>query len=718
MSNSQELSQLASGKILSHHLDRLAIVYVRQSTLQQVLEHQESTRLQYGLSQRAEALGWQAERVMTIDDDLGKSGSSAEGRIGFQRLVSEVGLNHVGLILGIEMSRLARCSKDWHQLLEICALFGTLIADLDGVYDPSNYNDRLLLGLKGTMSEAELHILKQRMVQGKLNKAKRGELGFLLPIGYVRRPSGEIRFEPDEQAQQVVRLIFRKFEDLGSLAAVLQYLVRHQIQIGVRVNSGANKGDLEWRRPNRATLQNILKSPVYAGAYAYGRSHIDPRKRIAGRPHTGQVVTPREDWQVLIKDHHPAYISWEQYEAHLAQLKANQTRADELGLARHGISLLSGLLICGKCGSRMTVQYHRGNQHRYICCREATNYGGEICQCLSGQCLDQYVSTQVLKALEPAAIELSLEAAQHLEQERAELEQLWQKRLERANYEAERAGRHYRSVEPENRLVARQLAQEWEAKLNEKQKLQEEYQRLIHQQSKNLSNQELQAIRALATNLPVLWNAQTTTQSQRKEIIRQVIQKIAVTVQGQSEHVDVTLDWVGGWSCQARIKRPVSKWTQLSNYPQLCNRLQQLSESGLSVDDITQHLNQEGFYPPKRRETFNSEGTRGLMRRLGLRAPRQLSSQMPLAEHEWLLKELADALAMPSVTLYDWVRRGWVRARREDTYPRLWIIWADEAELVRLRQHRQQPVGHILRQRWNRQVPDIAVAPASSTSEQ
>ena len=718
MRNSPEVSQLASGKILPHHLDRLAIVYVRQSTLQQVLDHQESTRLQYGLNQRAEALGWQAERVMIIDDDLGKSGSSAEGRIGFQRLVSEVGLNHVGLILGIEMSRLARCSKDWHQLLEICALFGTLIADLDGVYDPSQYNDRLLLGLKGTMSEAELHIMKQRMVHGKLNKAKRGELGFLLPIGYVRRPCGEIRFEPDEQAQQVVRLIFRKFEDLGSLAAVLQYLVRHQIQIGVRVNSGANQGDLEWRRPNRATLQNILKSPVYAGAYAYGRSHIDPRKRITGRPHTGQVVTPREDWQVLIKDHHPAYISWEQYEAHLAQLKANQTRADELGLARHGISLLSGLLICGKCGSRMTVQYHRGKQHRYICCREATDYGGEICQCLSGQCLDKYVSTQVLKALEPAAIELSLDAAQHLEQERAELEQLWQKRLERADYEAERAGRHYRSVEPENRLVARQLAQEWEAKLNEKQKLQEEYQRLIHQQPKNLSNYELQAIRALATNLPVLWNAQTTTQSQRKEIVRQVIHEISVTVQGQSEHVDVTLDWVGGWACQARIKRPVSKWTQLSNYPQLCKRLQQLSESGLSIDDITQQLNQEGFYPPKRRETFNSEGTRSLMRRLGLRDPRQDSNQIPLAKHEWLLRELADALAMPSVTLYDWVRRGWVRARQEDTYPRFWIIWADEAELARLKQHRQQPVGHILRQRWNRQVPDIAIAPASQPSEQ
>ena len=263
-----------SEKIQPHHLERLAVVYVRQSTLQQVLDHQESTRLQYGLVHRAEAFGWSCERVLTIDDDLGKSGSSVEGRVGFQRLVTEVGLNHVGLILGVEMSRLARSSKDWHQLLEICALFGTLIADLDGVYDPAQYNDRLLLGLKGTMSEAELHILKQRMVQGKRNKAQRGELGFHVPIGYIRRPSSEIRFDPDEQVQQVVKLIFRKFEELGTLNAVLRYLVSHQIQVGVRVMSGLSKGDLEWRRPNRTTLQNLLKNPVYAGAYAYGRSHF------------------------------------------------------------------------------------------------------------------------------------------------------------------------------------------------------------------------------------------------------------------------------------------------------------------------------------------------------------------------------------------------------------------------------------------------------------
>lgn len=714
MNPKDESMRWRSEKIQPHHLERLAVVYVRQSTLQQVLDHQESTRLQYGLVHRAEAFGWSQERVLTIDDDLGKSGSSVEGRVGFQRLVTEVGLNHVGLILGVEMSRLARSSKDWHQLLEVCALFGTLIADLDGVYDPAQYNDRLLLGLKGTMSEAELHILKQRMEEGKRNKAQRGELGFHVPIGYLRRPSGEVRFDPDEQVQQVVKLIFRKFEELGTLNAVLRYLVSHQIQLGVRVMSGLNKGDLEWRRPNRTTLQNLLKNPVYAGAYAYGRSHFDPRKQKAGRPHTGHVVTPMQDWQVLIQDHHPAYISWEQYQRNLAQLQSNQTRADELGLARQGTSLLSGLLICGRCNCRMSVQYQRQQHHRYLCCQEMTDYGGALCQHLSGACLDELVSQQVLQALEPAALELSLEAATHLEQERTELDQLWQKRLERSAFEAERAGRHYRLVEPENRLVARQLALEWETKLSVHQKLQEDYQRFTHQQPRLLTDVEQQMIRKLAENIPALWNAKTTTQVQRKEIIRQVIRRIIVDVEGDSERVKLTIEWMGNSISNVELIRPVAKWTQLSNYPQLCQRLKELVQSGATTEEIAQSLNQEGFYPPKRRKTFNAEEVRALMRRLGLVTPRIPENQASLAEHEWWLPQLAGVLQMPTVTLYNWVRRGWVKARQQSEFPKQWIIWADEVELERLKTHRQQPTGAILRQRWQGEVPVIAIPPMSN----
>jgi len=578
INHNPEKWELRSEKILPCHWERLAVVYVRQSTLQQVLDHQESTRLQYGLVNRAQALGWSEERVLVIDDDLGTSGASVQGREGFQQLVAEVGLNHVGLILGVEMSRLARSSKDWHQLLEICVLFGTLIADLDGVYDPSQYNDRLLLGLKGTMSEAELHILKQRMTQGKLNKARRGELNLPLPSGYVQRASGEVTFDPDEQVQQIVKLIFQKFDDLGTLNAVLCYLVQHGIQLGIRLRTGPSKGELEWRRPNRMTLQNLLKNPVYAGAYAYGRRQIDPRKKQAGRPSTGRVVIEPEDWLVLLKDRLPAYISWEQYQQNLAQLKSNQARADELGAVRHGSALLSGLLVCGHCNRRMMVHYGQRQHHSYRCSWLATDYGGKICQRIAGRAVDRFVSQQVLVALEPAALELSLEAASHLERERADLDRLWQQRLERAAFETERAGRHYRLVEPENRLVARQLAQEWEEKLAAQQQLQEDYQRFVHKQPRLLSVQEHEMIRQLADNIPALWQATATTDAQRKEIIRQVIARVIVNVEGDSEQVQLTIEWVGGTLTSGIMIRPVAKLTQLSNYPQMCERIRSLGE--------------------------------------------------------------------------------------------------------------------------------------------
>jgi DNA invertase Pin-like site-specific DNA recombinase len=344
-------------KILSRHFERLAVIDVRQSTPQQVLDHQESTRLQYGLVRRAMELGWSAARVLVIDDDWGQSGATAEGRQGFQRLVAEVGLDHVGLVLGVDMSRLARSSKDWHQLLEMCALCGTLIADLDGIYDPSQYNDRLLLGWKGTMSEAELHILTQRMHQGKLHKARRGELRFPLPIGYVRDASDEMRFDPDEPVQQVVRLIFRKFDALGTLHGVLRYLVEQGIELGVRIRKGPAKGGLEWRRPSRMTLQNVRKNPMYAGASAYGRRQGEARKKQPGRPSTGRVTRLRQDYHVLIHDHHPASITWEPYERNVSRFEANRAHADTLGAVRDGASLLAGLVVCGRCGHRMQVRY-------------------------------------------------------------------------------------------------------------------------------------------------------------------------------------------------------------------------------------------------------------------------------------------------------------------------------------------------------------------------
>jgi len=340
---------LSPQKIGPVHLQPLAVVYVRQSTAQQVLQHQESTRLQYGLVNRARELGWPEDRIVVVEDDLGHSAAEGERRVGFQRLVSEVSLDHVGMILGVEISRLARSSKNWHQLLEICALFGTLIADSDGICDPSDFNDRMLLGLKGTMSEAELHVIKQRIHQGKLSKARRGELGFDVPTGYTRNSSGEVIFDPDEEVQQIVQLIFRKFEELGTFHALLRYLVAHDIRIGVRARKVEGKGELQWRAPNQTTLQNMLKNPIYAGAYAYGRRRNDPRKRKPGRCSTGRTSPSPRGWHVLLKDRLPAYIRWDTYEKNLGQLADNRAVADAKGAPRNSNSLLQGLVACGRC---------------------------------------------------------------------------------------------------------------------------------------------------------------------------------------------------------------------------------------------------------------------------------------------------------------------------------------------------------------------------------
>lgn len=697
-----EVLMPSSGKIGPSHLQRLAVIYVRQSTAQQVLLHEESTRLQYGLVGRARRMGWPEQRILIIDDDLGISAASLEGRVGFKRLVSEVSLDHVGLILGVEMSRLARSSKDWHQLLEICALFGTLIADLDGLYDPTDYNDRLLLGLKGTMSEAELHVIKQRMNQGKLSKARRGELNFAVPTGYLRRPSGEVIFDPDEEVQQVVKLIFRKFEELGTLHGVLAYLVEHGIRLGVRVREGGAKGELEWRRPNRMTLQNLLKHPIYAGAYAYGRRRVDPRKKKPGRPSTGRTTTSPEAWHVLIKDHSPAYISWECYERNLKRLAANRAQAEAMGAPREGPSLLQGLLVCGKCGARMTVRYGGSrNRHTYVCARQATDYGGEVCQQLSGPPLDEFIGEKVLQALKPAALELSLEAAKNLESEREELDRLWRMRLERTAYEAERAGRHYRLVEPENRLVGRQLAKEWEEKLAAEQRLKEDYRRFSHEQPRPLSKAERKAIRRLSEDIPALWEARSTTDKDRKEIVRQVIERIVIDAEGTSERVHTRIEWAGGTATEGIMIRPVGKMEHLSYYPKLCERVRSLRAQGMGASQIARRLNEEGYRPPKRREGFDRQSAQDLIHQLGLSRRRlRTEGREELGRHEWWLGELACEIGMPEATLYGWLRRGQLKARQQEKVPYRWIVWADGAEIEWLKRFRARPVGNRLRELW------------------
>jgi DNA invertase Pin-like site-specific DNA recombinase len=696
-------------KIRPEHRDRAAVVYVRQSSRQQVLEHSESTRLQYALAERAVALGWARSRVVVIDDDLGVSAATADSRAGFSRLVTEITMGRVGIVLGIEMSRLARTGRDWHQLLELCSLSGVLLADPDGVYDPGFYNDRLLLGLKGTMSEAELYLIRQRMLSGKLAKAERGELAIPLPIGYVRRPSGEVVLDPDEQAQHVVRLVFDLFARLGTLNGVLRYLAGHQVQLPVRAHSGPAKGEIEWRRPNRETLQIMLHNPVYAGYYAYGRRQVEPRKKIPGRPSTGRVVKDSGQWLVLLPGRLPAYITPEQYEANVARMAANRQTAATPGAPRDGSALLSGLLRCGRCGGhRMSVRYHDGSRrpasaHGYVCAFYQVNYGtGGPCQHIAGPALDAYVTGQVLAAVAPGALEVSLAAAAQAEAERAMLDKLWRQRLERARYAADRARRQYQLAEPENRLVTRQLEKEWEAALAEAGRLQADYQRFTEEQPKTLTAAERAAIQALASDLPRVWEAPSTTQADRKELLRILIEKITVTVVGTSELVDVTITWAGGHQTTGQAVRPVARLDQLSYYPVLLARVTELAEAGCTTRQIAEALNAEGFRPPKRTSRYRPEQVRILLTQHNLRTSHQRGQPAALAvlaPGEWSVSGLAAALGMPTASVYNWIYRGWITARHAPG-SKNWIITADAAEMQQLRERRARPAGFYSRARW------------------
>jgi len=703
---------LNAGKIQRCHLKRLAVVYVRQSTLQQVERHQESTRLQYALAERAVELGWAPDQVLVIDDDLGCSGASAEGRPGFQRLVAEVGLDHIGLVLGIEISRLARSSRDWYQLLEVCALFSTLIGDADGLYDPQTYNDRLLLGLKGTMSEAELHILKQRMLEGKRAKARRGELKTLLPMGYLRAASGAVIKDPDAQARGVIDTIFGQFQRCATINGVLRYLVDHQIQLPYRAISGPQTGQLQWRRPNRVTLSNLLHNPTYAGAYVYGRRPTDARRRQPGRPSTGRTVAGPEQWQVLLKDRLPAYISWAQYEANLRQLAANTAQAG--GVTRQGSSLLAGRLICGRCGLSMATQYtNNGTGLRYVCSREAVDYGAPLCQSLSGATLDALIARLVLDALQPAALEISLQVAADLEGERARHHADWQQRLERARYEAERAERQYQAVEPEHRLVARTLEAQWEAALSAEGRLKADYARFQASEPRTLSEAERARIRALAADIPALWTAKTTTDAERQAIVRQLIERVIVTVIDDSERVGVEVHWAGGHHTRTHLVRPVARLEQLSYYPQLLARVLALHQAGQRCPQIAAQLNAEGWRPAKRRATFNGPMVANLLAHQGMSAGVSRAHAAPWPDrgaNEWSLPELARTLEMPPVTLFSWLRKDWLNARQAPHGGRQqWLIWADEAELERLRARRQAP------RHWVKDAESMSGAPVGQS---
>jgi hypothetical protein len=589
------------------------------------------------------------------------------------------------VIFGLEMSRLARSCKDWHQLLELCARFHTLLAVADGLYDPTDYNDRLLLGLTGIMSEAELHILKERMYQGKLNKARRGELIGVPPLGYLKLPTGDLTMDPDEQVQAVVRLLFEQFDRQGTLHGLLRYLVHHQIRMPVRPHHGPNRGQLEWHRPSRETLQNLLHNPTYAGAYRYGHRPTDPRRKQPGRPGTGRRLCRTEECTVLIRDRFPAYITWERFQANQERLAANRARYEVVGAPREGAALLKGLIRCGHCGRRMFVHYAQSSsRYVYFCSRAVSDYAEPFCQSLAGPELDELVAKQILAAVEPACLEASMAAIEDLERERATLQQHWHLRWERAQYEAERASRQYHACEPENRLVARELERRWEEALQAQRKLEEEYERWQRAAPARLSAEERALIRSLAEDLPALWQAETTTARDRQRIARLLLEQVVVMVDKASEHAAARLHWVGGSIQEHRFQRPVKCYTQQSDFPKLVAKLRAWQKQRLNATQVAERLNAAGFRPPKRATRFTGAMVRRLLERLNLSRRERLGSQNGLGMDEWRPGALARHLGIPRDTVNKWRVKGWISARRDaDGY---WVLWADAGEITRLRE--------------------------------
>jgi DNA invertase Pin-like site-specific DNA recombinase len=673
----------SSSKIRDWHLDRLAIVYVRQSTPQQVLENRESRERQYALAQLAQRLGWPADRVVIIDEDQGQSGKSADNRSGFQRLMTEVSLNHVGIVLGLELSRLSRSNTEWHHLIDVCGIFHTLLCDQDGVYDPLDSNDRLLLGMKSAMSEYELITMHNRLLRGRRNKAERGELFLAVPLGYLKTPTGEIIQEPDEQARGMIELVFEKFEELGSAYAVFRYLVVNDLRLGFRRHRGGRIGELEWKPPSPARILSILRHPIYAGAYAYGMHRAGTKNPATGRAEGGKWFVPPEELPVLLRDRLPAYITWDRYLANQERLEQNRSLHDTRGVAKRGEALLPGLVICGKCDHHMTTRYKTDKKPSYHCGESWRLALDEPCGCISATTLDDLVAKEVLRALEPAALELSLRAIEDAERERKRLHDHWRQALERARQDVERAERQYHAVEPENRLVARTLEARWEDALKKQRQAGEDYHRFLAKLPATLSGADRQRIRSLSESVAALWHAPGTSSQDRKQIVRCAVERVIVVADKATELNEVTIVWHGGVTTRHQVARPVGRYEQLKDFRRLTERIKELHREGLHLAEIAARLNSEGFVPPRRRGAFTAATIGSLVRDLGLVG--ELFRDDLVGEDEWWIPDLARKLGVIAQKVHYWVKRGWVHVRRTPSGKHL-IVWADKDEVRRLRQ--------------------------------
>jgi len=528
-------------KVSAGHLKRNAFLYVRQSSLRQVRENTESAARQYALRQRAIDLGWCSDQIVVVDEDQALSAASSSEREGFQRLVAEVGMGHAGLVLGLEVSRLARCCSDWHRLLEICALTETLILDEDGLYDATHFNDRLLLGLKGAMSEAELHMLRARLRGGALNKASRGELAFRLPTGYVRDADGQAVIDPDQQIQQAVRLLFQTFRQVGSANGTVRFFREQNLKFPTLLQRGPRKGEVVWGPLTCGRTASVLRNPCYAGAYAYGISRDSGR--VDGRRHC--ELLPPEQWHTLILDAHEGYIFWDRYEENRQQLAAN-TRGHRLCPPGDGPALLQGIAVCGLCGGRMSIRYQQGRGGIYPSyeCRGLGNTQAlPICQFIPGQHIDRAIGDLLLEVISPTALEVALSVQEEMERRCEEVDLIRRQEVERAQYEADMARRRYMQVDPDNRLVAGTLEAEWNQKIEALAVAQDQYDRRRAHNRSLLNDEARSRVLELATNFPALWNNPKTPNRERKRLVRLAIEDVTLI---KAEKVSVDVRFKGG----------------------------------------------------------------------------------------------------------------------------------------------------------------------------
>jgi DNA invertase Pin-like site-specific DNA recombinase len=541
-------------KIEASHRDRRAIVYLRQSTLKQVVEHRESTARQYALRQRALDLGWRAEHIVVIDDDLGHSGGAGHHRDGFQRLAEDVARGRVGAILALEVSRLSRSSADWHRLLELCHLADVVLIDEQATYTPRDPNDRLLLGLKGTMSEAEQYWMRLRLRGGSLNKARRGELFFVPAGGYVwDRATSRFRLDPDESVQRAVGLVFERFRVAGSARGVVRYFERHGLQLPVR---GPCARELRWVPPKESLILNMLHNPIFAGAYVYGRNESRVRL-VDGQMVRGTRRLSQDAWSICLRDWHPAYLPWDEFMANQRKLDDNRTwrgAPERRSASREGSALLQGLLLCGRCAHRMHTQYAGPSRRGVYQCKAETGHGA--CWSVPARALDDTVVQLFLDAVKPTQIELGLAVLRESEDQAAAIDRQWALRLERARYEARLAERRYKAVDPDNRVIARTLEREWNEKLTDVEHLERERLALHRREAVALSAEDRATIVALSKDLPRVWRAPTTTNAERKNLLRLLIREITLTpIDVPTRQTRVQVLWQTGAVSEVAVPR-------------------------------------------------------------------------------------------------------------------------------------------------------------------